>query len=119
MRAVRGDSTQLEALLHTDLMLREEWSLPTCCGHGVAGRADTEGPSAQSGAGTGLLSPAWIYSVSKKHAEGIGPHKRKAKHSNRSKDGIAKAKGISKTLNQYLDKKEKKSSYQLQTVWWH
>ena len=61
-----------------------------------------------------------VYLASKKNADSTGPHKRKMQHLNGSKDGMAKAKGISKALDQYLDEKRKEnSSYRLQTVWWH
>lgn len=61
-----------------------------------------------------------VYLASKKKADSTGPHKRKTQCLNGSEDGMAKAKGISKTLNQYLDGKRKEnSSYRLRTVWWH
>lgn len=43
----------------------------------------------------------------KKYAGRIGPRMRKTKRLNGSKDDIAKAKGMSEILNQYLNKKEK------------
>ena len=46
-----------------------------------------------------------LYLVSKKNADSTGPHKRKMQHLNGSKDHMAKAKGISKALDQYLDEK--------------
>lgn len=69
-------------------------------------------------AGLHLVQEEWggcslllgVYSASKKCAEKIGPRKRKTKHLNGSKDGTAKAEGISRTLDQYLDGKAKKQT---------
>lgn len=93
MRVGRRDALRLEARVWTDPELgagRPTHVLWRLCGwRGSYSRA----------AGLHLVQEEWggcslllgVYSASKKYAEKIGPHKRKMKHLNGSKDGTAKA----------------------------
>lgn len=52
-----------------------------------------------------------VYLASKKKANSTGPHKEEDAVLKWVKDGMAKAKGISKTLNQYLDGETKRKLF--------